>query len=744
MSTTDTTLTVQAGDGNKFPSPSGSGSIALVLTNAGGTTMEIVDCTVRNGDSFTIDRAANNTTAEAFKAGDKVALRLTDGTRTSSFIGADGNPLTGTCAVFRLHPAAVLRLETLMKNRYATGANPLVLPVPWCMVVRDAQGFTTAQWFEPDESIANVSGKISFHDGRGLIVDPLYVAAVFADLQTWLKGLTGKTSQADSATGAGGVGSIATLLSAATQVHCVDLHGNVYQPALAAATLVTEDGSNNQTGTVPQSELVTLNAGDGIAASSNDGERLRWGWATNGVLARTRLVPPALPTGQNAPSLPRQFYRVAVVDTVWALLGNRTANTVLGIPADDQTIPADVLPNIRYQVVIDYLADGPDTLPTASAVLARTPQNMILAVSPVLDGGMSVPTQAGANAHWPAFPAPNSNAAFPSPPASPKDGLQAAWATGNDVVVTIAADKVPDGAHVRIYPRQFVTIAAIAEQPSFIRGDGAAAIAQQTKATAILLPNPFGLTGSQPRPSPANLTMDIVVMPRQGTRKMWGNVSVQVTAGPASAPDPFAGTNGVTTIPAMFESIAPDPLFGVPNTITPPATAPNTLVQFLRALASEDSPRQGPRCPTMARFDTVVVTGLTGPADGTLLWEAVLTGGRWARESRSALHASGNPGNPAGPDLHAPGIHVTGALAYDLARHAMRRAQPIIPMPTTPGTSLGWFVVGWTATTSTSRTDIDNDEYRHRRHARDRRGRVRDARARCCSTRPRKAPMRSR
>ena len=531
LSTTDTTLTVQAGDGNKFPSPSGSGSIALVLTNAGGTTMEIVDFTVRNGDSFTIDRAANNTTAEAFKAGDKVALRLTDRTRTSSFIGADGNPLT--CAVFRLHPAAVLRLETLMKNRYATGANP-----------------------------AGPSGSL-VHGGerRGGLHHRAVVRAGRIDRQRFGQNLLPRWTRAhrrsavrgggvrpdgqDLAGGlgdrAGGVGSIATLLSAATQVHCVDLHGNVYQPALAAATLVTEDGSN-KTGTVPQSGLVTLNAGDGIAASSNDGERLRWGWATNGVLARTRLVPPTLPTGQNAPSLLRQFYRVAVVDTVWALLGNRTANTVLGIPADDQTIPADVLPNIRYQVVIDYLADGPDTLPTASAVLARTPQNMILTVSPVLDGGMSVPTQAGANAHWPAFPAPNSNAAFPSPPASPKDGLQAAWATGNDVVVAIAADKVPDGAHVRVYPRQFVTIAAIGAQPSFIRGDGAAAIAQQTKATAILLPNPFGLTGSQPRPSPANLTMDIVVMPRQGTRKMWGDVSVQVTARPASAPDPFAGT----------------------------------------------------------------------------------------------------------------------------------------------------------------------------------------------------------
>ena len=146
---------------------------------------------------FTIGRAANNTTAEAFKVGDKVALRLTDGTRTSSFSGADGNPLTGTCAVFRLHPAAVLRLQTLMKDRYVTGGNPLIFPVPWCMVVRDAQGFTTAQWYEPDELIAGVGGKISFHDGRGLIVDPLYVAALFADLQTGLTGLTGKTSQGD-------------------------------------------------------------------------------------------------------------------------------------------------------------------------------------------------------------------------------------------------------------------------------------------------------------------------------------------------------------------------------------------------------------------------------------------------------------------------------------------------------------------------------------------------------------------
>ena len=53
----------------------------------------------------------------------------------------------------------------------------------------------------------------------------------------------------------------------------------------------------------------------------------------------------------------------------------------------------------------------------------------------------------------------------------------------------------------------------------------------------------------------------------------------------------------------------------------------------------------------MARFESILTTGTSGgtPA-GTLLWEAVLSGGRWTRESRSALHASGNPGNPAGRD----------------------------------------------------------------------------------------------
>lgn len=685
-----TALTVQTGDGDAFPSPTG-GSMLLTLTSAAGDKAEVVECTARSGDQFTISRAAANTTAQAFKQGDKVALRLTSGTRTDSFIGADGGPLLGTCAVYRLHPAAVLRLQRLMQDRYTSGGNPAILPVPRCLVAWDAVGFTTARWYEPDEAISGVSGRISFHDARGLIVDPIYVSALFADLQAWLPGLTGKASTAPM-NGDGGVRKIAELATS-TLVHCVDLHGDVYQQAFDGARIVTTDAGGAETGSIGTNGLLTLAAGDGIAAASSDAGRLRWGWATNGVLARTRLTPPPLPTTGTPPSsLPRQFYRLAVVDAVWALLGNRTATETLGIPADDQSIPADLLPKVRDQVVIDYLVDGPDTLAEAATVLARPGQNMILAVSPVLDGTMATPTQPGTNAHWPAFPLPNTNAGFPTPPASAKDGLTAAWTAGNDVVVTVAADKAPDGAHIRLFPQQFVTIAAIGQESSFVRGDGGAGIAQAGSPTQILLPNPFQLTGAQPRPNPANLTLDIVVAPRQGRRKLWGAVTVPVAAGPApTPPDPFAGTNALSAVPPTFESGAPDPLFGIPTTVTPPGAAPTDLTKFLRALSFEGAPRQGPRCPTMARFDTVLTTGVSGGTPtGTLLWEAVLTGGRWARETRSALHASGNPGNPAGPDVHAPGVHVTGALAYDLARHAMRRAMPILPVPGNPDGTLGW------------------------------------------------------
>jgi hypothetical protein len=677
-----TSLSVIAGQGARFPSPPAGQNVLLTLSNASGSKLEVVSLTARTDDILMIDRAALGSAKQSFSTGDRVALRLLPGTRTSQFIGADGVSLAGGCTVLRLHPQAILRLRTLAVQRYAAAGQPQLFPVPWVMVLRGVEGFGTAKWFEPDEDMT-AGGLISFHDGRGLIVDPIYVAALFADLQTFLQGLTGR-NMGGATGGAGGVQSIAALATG-TLVHCLNLHGDIYRPALPGATLVTQNADNTVTKPVPASGLVTLNGGDGIAAAAGDLGRLRWGLSPAGVLANTKLIPPT-----PASPLGRLFFQVMVVDTVWSLLGNRTATPVLGVGADDQAIPADVQPLVRDNVIINYLPDGPDVLGRASQVLARPSQSMVLAVSPVLDGTMSIPNQPGPAAHWPQFPPPNSSAGFPNPAPSPANGITAAFTAGNDVVVTIVADRAPAGAHIRIFPQSFVEIPAIAEEPSFVRADGGAANAQAGVATQILLPNPFNLVGAQPRPSPANLTMDIVVMPRAGQRKLWAAVVANVAAGPAAAPpNPFGGGNIVDAVPAMFESVAPVPLFGIPTTVTPPGAAPGGVIGFVRSLASETSPRQGPRLPTMARFDTEIVTGVTNPPGTTLLWEAVVSGGRWAPETRSALHADANPGNPAGPDVHASGIHVSGLLAYDVARHAIRRAQPILPFP---GGTLGWLI----------------------------------------------------
>ena len=76
----------------------------------------------------------------------------------------------------------------------------------------------------------SAGGTISFHDGRGLIIDPIYVAAMFADLQTFLPGLTGRNMGARR--GAGGWA--ASPHWRPTLRHCLNLHGDIYRPALPA------------------------------------------------------------------------------------------------------------------------------------------------------------------------------------------------------------------------------------------------------------------------------------------------------------------------------------------------------------------------------------------------------------------------------------------------------------------------------------------------------------------------------
>lgn len=78
ISSTDTQVTVATGDGGKFPDPGEGDWFPLTLIKEDGT-LEVTKATERSGDSITIERGREGTSAKSFSAGDKVELRLTAG-----------------------------------------------------------------------------------------------------------------------------------------------------------------------------------------------------------------------------------------------------------------------------------------------------------------------------------------------------------------------------------------------------------------------------------------------------------------------------------------------------------------------------------------------------------------------------------------------------------------------------------------------------------------------------------------
>ena len=607
-------------------------------------------------------------------------------TSCTAYRGVDGAAITGAGAALRLHPQAAARLEALAQFRYGVGAQPQVRALPVAMLVRGLNTATSPVLLDAGDLLpAGGSLSISFHDARGLIIDPIAVAAMLDDLMTALPALD--ISNGAARTNPGGVRSIAGL-AIGIMVQVCTLHGRPFAPVPGGPGVQRQDAASTPQGAPGATGLTTMLATDMLVGTgATAAARLRLGWAAGGVMAAGPLALVPLPP---AITLPRQFVRAFAVDLDWHLRGNRSATDVGTIPADDRAMPDDLKPQVRDGETIDYLATGADTLAAAAQVVARLTAaggGLGFAVSPTFETGVGTAAAPGATAAWPAFPAPNTMAGFAGPSGNPQ-GMTASFSGTNDVVVTIPADFAPNGAAVRIFQQRFQLIAAIGDAPSFLRGDGGAAIASAGTPVLVLLRNPFGLAAGDPLPSPATLVFDLVITPRLGARRLWAAQTLAIAAGPVAAPaDAFAAPDPMAALPVNVRSICPVPLFGLARIVVPAGGAPASPAGLALALLSETQPRQGPRLPTMARFETIVVTGITdGSISAGLAWDAVLTGGRWARESLSRDLANANPGGPAGPDTHAPGVRFTGALAYDAARLAVTRVQPLLPLnAATPG-----------------------------------------------------------
>ena len=76
INTTATSISLQSGQGARFPSPTGGDIFYATLVNQ-ANELEIVKCTGRVNDTLTVQRAQEGTPARSFVAGDRVELRLT-------------------------------------------------------------------------------------------------------------------------------------------------------------------------------------------------------------------------------------------------------------------------------------------------------------------------------------------------------------------------------------------------------------------------------------------------------------------------------------------------------------------------------------------------------------------------------------------------------------------------------------------------------------------------------------------
>jgi hypothetical protein len=85
ISSSVTSLAVTGGEGALFPAPTGSDFFYVTLIDT-SNNLEIVKCTARSTDTFTIVREQESTTGRAFVAGDRIELRLT----AAGIVEADG------------------------------------------------------------------------------------------------------------------------------------------------------------------------------------------------------------------------------------------------------------------------------------------------------------------------------------------------------------------------------------------------------------------------------------------------------------------------------------------------------------------------------------------------------------------------------------------------------------------------------------------------------------------------------
>ena len=244
-----TAVTVNAGDGAKFPNPQAGQFFLVTLYQRIGITemnWEIVMCTARSGDTLTIVRSQEGTTAMTFNQGDFIEIRLTAGAVLPVNAGAltsslnEAQPVTLPSAVGVAIGAAGANSITITGNAVINGFDAI------------APGATRRTTFTGNATLTYNATSMQLVTGASIVTAP-------GDWAEWIS-LGGGNWQMISYDRASGA-PVLTLTAAAVQAALgFSPLPSSYAPAWASITGPVPTWNQNTTGNAATATTLQPNA----------------------------------------------------------------------------------------------------------------------------------------------------------------------------------------------------------------------------------------------------------------------------------------------------------------------------------------------------------------------------------------------------------------------------------------------------------------------------------------------------
>lgn len=341
-----TTVVIQAGDANAFPTPSGASDFFLMTLedkNTNPVSREIVKCTARSSSSITVVRGQEGTTPLSFNAGATAAVRVTAATLVS-FQTSAGVVTTLYLGAFSTAPSSGVGGAALVPgNLYFNSTS------------RQLFNYDGAFWLQVNPTVRSLAfgvylGQFSvppilMPDGTALITGTIYYDTGLASLQEW-----NGTAWVNAST--------QTTINNPTNPNTANVGNSTFQNITVLDTTNTKNLVLNG-----QPVLTAANLqGDALSQMFPDGTRIQWGTVgiVNDGSAHTTTI-----------AFPRAF----TVTPFVALASTESLD-----PAQPKYIACTVVAVSSTQMLVSCV-DISKLIPSASASILASAATAVLVVA---------------------------------------------------------------------------------------------------------------------------------------------------------------------------------------------------------------------------------------------------------------------------------------------------------------------------------------------------------------------------